>query len=316
MSQDISSINYFAIAWSPDGSMLATGAKNLSLWDTTRGELIRTIDGHDDTIQDVCWSPDGLYLLTASADGTIAAWDPISEENILKIERAHAGLVRCVRWNEDGSLIASGGDDGLVKTWDAQTGHLIESFPGHKSHSKEVYWNHTDGTLISSGTDGSIKLWNPSVSGAWRSFAEVTGFAYNAAGTEIATLAIGSHWSDGANPPRNREIKILDTFDGTLLTSIPLEDTFDPPVYSIDWSQNNKRIAIGSVAGNGAEHFSENSIRVTKYCPCQAGCLACRWASTRFHVRQSPSYKSERARDMGYRYRRTYPYPGRAWRGW
>ena len=54
----------FAVAWSPDGSRIASGGKDrtVQVWDARGGELTLTYTGHTDCIQSVAWSPDGSRI--------------------------------------------------------------------------------------------------------------------------------------------------------------------------------------------------------------------------------------------------------------
>ena len=50
-----------SISFSPDGKMIATGSKDLNLWDLD-GRLIATISGYDNEIADIRFSPNGKTI--------------------------------------------------------------------------------------------------------------------------------------------------------------------------------------------------------------------------------------------------------------
>ena len=58
-----------ALAFSPDGSQLASGGRDgkLFLWDTDSGKRIVELTGHRGTVNAVAWSPDGSTLATTEA---------------------------------------------------------------------------------------------------------------------------------------------------------------------------------------------------------------------------------------------------------
>ena len=62
-------------AFSPDGQFLAWGINdNVNIWKVTDGTLIRTLQGHGDTILDIVFSQDGQSLTSTSDDGTVYLW--------------------------------------------------------------------------------------------------------------------------------------------------------------------------------------------------------------------------------------------------
>src|SRR5258708_405363 len=67
-----------AIAWSPDGSRLASGGDDVTVqvWEVSTGRLLYTYREHTDSVIAVAWSPDGRYLASGGAptDGTVHIW--------------------------------------------------------------------------------------------------------------------------------------------------------------------------------------------------------------------------------------------------
>jgi WD40 repeat protein len=63
----------FSIAFSPDGSRLASASYGSSiwLWNATSGELIASLEGHCGSVRSVAFSPDGLLLASGSYDYSV-----------------------------------------------------------------------------------------------------------------------------------------------------------------------------------------------------------------------------------------------------
>ena len=66
-----------AIAFSTDGSLLATGAKDktIVLWSVQDSSMLKVLEGHSAAVNSLSFSPDGNYLYSGSLDGTVITWD-------------------------------------------------------------------------------------------------------------------------------------------------------------------------------------------------------------------------------------------------
>jgi WD40 repeat protein len=67
----------FAMTFSRDGKVLATGDENgrLRLWEVVTGKERMRIEGHQDSIRTLAFSPDGNRLASGSNDTTALVWD-------------------------------------------------------------------------------------------------------------------------------------------------------------------------------------------------------------------------------------------------
>lgn len=116
-----------AVAFSPDGKLLATGGGTpsregeLKLWRVADGTLVRKVDkAHGDTINALAFSPDGDLLATASSDRFARIWQVSDGARVANFE-GHTGHVLSVAWRADGVALATGSADKSVRLWDVAT---------------------------------------------------------------------------------------------------------------------------------------------------------------------------------------------------
>lgn len=47
---------------------------DVAVWDLETGEQLQLLEGHTESVEDFAWSPDGTVLATGSSDGTVIIW--------------------------------------------------------------------------------------------------------------------------------------------------------------------------------------------------------------------------------------------------
>lgn len=158
-----------AIAWSADGSLLASGtqgASTIRIWNAANGELLRTLDGHDSWIRALAFSPDGTLLASGSADMSIRLWN-VADGAEMERMTGHTGWVSNVAFSPDGQQLISSSRDGTVRQWEIDTGRENKSFAFKLGTSPTTNMQFLatglavapDGKLIAvGGTDGIVHV--------------------------------------------------------------------------------------------------------------------------------------------------------------
>ncbi|KAJ5533848.1 hypothetical protein N7527_000102 [Penicillium freii] len=113
-----------SIAWSPDGSRLASASEDKT--DLAIGQYAYTLEGHSMAVTSIAWSPDRSRLASASYDSTIRIWDAATRQSVSTLE-GHSDGINSIAWSPDGSRLASASYDETVKIWDAATGQRVST---------------------------------------------------------------------------------------------------------------------------------------------------------------------------------------------
>src|SRR5262249_13113580 len=129
-----------AVAFSPDGKTLASGAwqdHTIRIWDlATRTQqrkiTLPTPNGWNYGDIPLVFTPDGKILISGSADranNVIYFWDTATGKELRQIKQQASGLAL----SPDGKLLASSGWQGKVCLWDVATGNEHCQFPAKGS---------------------------------------------------------------------------------------------------------------------------------------------------------------------------------------
>jgi WD40 repeat protein/serine/threonine protein kinase len=175
-----------ALAFGPDGKWLASAdgmlAKDANdnptrkyvnitslpaeviLWNIETRKQILTLTGHTRSILSLGISPDGKWLATGSADGTMKLWDAATG-NLETNLSGFGGPVWAVAFSPDGHSLAMGGgnpfrEQAVLKIWDLAAHRNGTAFKGNEGPIFALAFSPDGKTLASGGLDQIVRLWN------------------------------------------------------------------------------------------------------------------------------------------------------------
>ncbi|MGA5702342.1 eIF2A-related protein [Peterkaempfera bronchialis] len=269
------------IAWSPDGSRLATASRDgtARVFDTASGRALVVLSTGGCMVEGVAWAPDSTRVATASRDRVVRVWDAGTGE-LVRMLTGPTDVGRGVAWSPDGRWIAGTSRDRTVRIWDADTGDLTRELQGHQDDVWGVAWSPDGTRLATASHDRTAIVWDPAtgtrtatveghtdfVEGvAWspdgRSLATASGdhtIRISASGSGRLRLLVRGHtdyvwnvaWSpDGrmlASVSSDRTARIFDTHDAKPLSVLR---GHGETVWGVTWSPDGTRIATGSADG-------------------------------------------------------------------
>jgi WD40 repeat protein len=152
----------------PKGAYILTGDPEgtLRLWDSTTGEKVLTLSGHDDFVFRASWHPDGRRLATSGFDDAVLVWDLRSA---LEAGTGNAapllqlpgnGGYMGAGWSPGGDRLLTADEEGVCTVWDAQSGEQMLTLEGHSDELYVLAWNPDGTKILTAGWDGTGRVWD------------------------------------------------------------------------------------------------------------------------------------------------------------
>ena len=240
-----------AIAFSPDGKLLAVAGYREILLHEYGGKLLARLPGIAMRIHSISFSPDGKRLAAVGGDpavrGELQIWDVASRKQTASVLASNDTFFG-VSFSPDGSKIAFAGADKSVRLYDAETGKEIRKMDHHEEWSFGTTFGVDGKRLVSVSRDRAAKLTE----------VETGRFIENVNLLREPLTALARHpkkdWIavGGAERipylyklDRPRTMRIAD--DSTLIRKFEKQDG---PILSLAISPDGQYLAVGSEVGD------------------------------------------------------------------
>lgn len=115
--------------------------------------------GHQKQVNHVAFSPDGLYIASASFDNSVKLWQG-RDGKFLASLRGHVAAVYQCAWSSDSRLLVSCSKDTTVKVWDVKSRKLKSDLSGHADEVYAVDWSVDGSRVCSGGKDKTVRFWS------------------------------------------------------------------------------------------------------------------------------------------------------------
>jgi WD40 repeat protein len=210
-----------AIAFSPDGTTLATGDSNgsITLWRLPDGTQTGTIDTGLPAVFDLVFSPDGHSLVVNDWDRGVSLWD-IAERRKLAEPRLRTRQQTSLTISADGHVLAAPGRPGTIDLWDRRSLSHIAELPVDGGAVFDLAFAPT-GALLAMGDEfGAVTVWDTESRSKVATVGRHSGGAYGVAFSPDGTL-LASTGEDG-------RLALWDVVNHIALPDLPIENVKSP----------------------------------------------------------------------------------------
>ena len=246
-----------ALAFSPDGTRLASGSKDktVRLWNLTNGDDGIILQKHTGWTNVLAFSSDGKMLASGSTDKTVQLWDTATGDPLATLT-GNTSSINALTFSPDNSVLVSGGADGMIRFWNTGTGASLPlHITGHMASMRAATFFQGSSTLVGVAFNGEITFWDMKT--PHKSIIHTAGhrdlfrtLAFSPDGTKLASvgaegsIVFGQGFGLSSSRPDSL-IRLTDVSTGSELATltdigVPSNLTFSPDGKTVAFSSHDK----------------------------------------------------------------------------
>lgn len=174
------------LAWSPDGSEIASSAYYMDketpivgrvhVWSTRDGAVRLTLSTGRKPVVCTDWSRDGRYIAVGTWDSEAVVWSAADGTLVRTINEQpdpdSSSHVEAIALSPDGELLAYGSDRRWIRVHRITSGERVAELLSHNQPVAAVRFSPDGARLATGGGDDTIRIWNTT---DWRETATLRG---------------------------------------------------------------------------------------------------------------------------------------------
>ncbi|MFM6136201.1 MAG: WD40 repeat domain-containing protein, partial [Sphaerospermopsis kisseleviana] len=178
---------------------------------TPGGSLLRTLTGHNGSVNAVGITPDGKKAISASDDRTMKVWDLHTGKELSTLT-GHNSSVLSVAITPNGKKAVSASHDETLKVWDLETGKELSTLTGHKNWVEAVAITPDGKKAVSASHDLTLKVWDLQTG---KELSTLTGHNFS-----INAVAIAPDGKKAVSASPDQTLKVWDLQTGKELSTL------------------------------------------------------------------------------------------------
>ncbi|XYH98714.1 protein kinase domain-containing protein [Sorangium sp. So ce1128] len=135
------------------------GGPVLARW-ALHNRIARAVLSHPDLVMRAGYSPDGLRIVTACADGAARVWSADGTGEPVVLLRGHQDYVSSAAFSPDGKRIVTASHDRTARVWNADgTGEPVV-LGGHEDRVASAAFSPDGKRIVTASWDKTARVWN------------------------------------------------------------------------------------------------------------------------------------------------------------
>lgn len=150
----------YSVSISPDSKRVAAGTGGkVSIIDSQAGKVLHVIEGVNQDVYEIAWSPDGRVLAVTGGNGEITLW---STQDWTKRHMIKDMTLACwaLAFSPDGKRLATTAYDQTIRLFDVATGRQVWMVRDLPEIGFDVQWMSDGKRLVHADTNGRVTIYD------------------------------------------------------------------------------------------------------------------------------------------------------------
>ena len=134
--------------------------QNIQIWSKIiqkSFKLLRTLEGHKESVIALEYTPDGTELISGGVDKTVILWE-VTTGHMIRVFQGHLDQVNTVAYCPQFSLLVSGSNDKSVLLWEKETGKLNKKITDQQAAINYVGFFRNGENFITASDDANSTI--------------------------------------------------------------------------------------------------------------------------------------------------------------
>ena len=160
-----------ALRFTPDSQFLVVNCPNntIEVFAVADGRSVAVLEGHEDVVSALAFTPDGKALISGGFDGMVCVWDLETFKLTKKLshrpdggdgKRNRDSIIVAIEVSFDGKFVAVAFMNGMVGIYDVGFATPMSSFAAHQKPLLNMAISRESLAMVTASQDMSVKCWN------------------------------------------------------------------------------------------------------------------------------------------------------------